>query len=168
LLFFEAMSASAQDAYQAAEAALKAYIRSRGLRETRERYAILKEIYLHLDHFDAEQLYTQLLGRGIKVSRATVYNALQLFVEAGLVRRYLFGEGRMLYERSLGRQQHDHLICLDCGEIEEFCDPQLGLVSESVGRLFGMRPKRHDLVIYASCERPNCSHRKKIPTFDRK
>jgi Fur family ferric uptake transcriptional regulator len=112
--------------YRTAETALKTYIRTQGLRETRERYAILKEIYLNLEHFDAEQLYNQLLARGIKVSRATVYNALQLFVEAGLVRRYLFGEGRMLYERSLGRQQHDHLICVDCGAIEEFLRPPDG------------------------------------------
>ncbi len=154
------MHASPQEAYQSAETTLKTYIRNQGLRETRERYAILAEIYLHLEHFDAEQLYHQLLERGIKVSRATVYNTLQLLVEAGLVRRYLFGEGRMLYERSLGRQQHDHLICLDCGEIREFCDPQMGFVSESVGRLFGMRPRRHDLVIYATCEIPNCPHRR--------
>jgi len=160
LRFFENMNTPAQEVYRTAETALKTYIRTQGLRETRERYAILKEIYLNLEHFDAEQLYNQLLARGIKVSRATVYNALQLFVEAGLVRRYLFGEGRMLYERSLGRQQHDHLICVDCGAIEEFCDPQMGLITESVGRLFHMRPERHDLVIYAACEKPNCPNRK--------
>ncbi len=154
------MHSPAQEAYRSAETALRSYIRSRGLRETKERYALLEEIYLHLEHFDAEQLYQHLLSRGIKVSRATVYNSLQLFVEVGLVRRYLFGEGRMLYERSLGRQQHDHLICLDCGEIQEFCDPQMGLISESVGRLFGMRPKSHELVIYATCEKPSCPNRK--------
>jgi len=154
------MHSSSREAYQSAETTLRNYIRSRGLRETKERYALLEEIYLRLDHFDAEQLYQQLLTRGVKVSRATVYNALQLFVEAGLVRRYLFGQGRMLYERSLGRQQHDHLICLDCGEIQEFCDPQMGLISESVGRLFGMRPKSHELVIYATCEKPSCPNRK--------
>jgi len=73
------MNTPAQEVYRTAETALKTYIRTQGLRETRERYAILKEIYLNLEHFDAEQLYNQLLARGIKVSRATVYNALQLF-----------------------------------------------------------------------------------------
>jgi Fur family ferric uptake transcriptional regulator len=147
------------EALQAAESVLTQYLHARGLRETKERQEILRVIYLELEHFDAETLHRHLLAKNIKVSRATVYNALQLFVEVGLVRRYLFGEGRMLYERSLGRQQHDHLLCEICGEILEFCDPQMGIVTESVGRLFGMRPLRHDLVIYADCPKADCSRR---------
>lgn len=143
-----------------AQAVLEKYLTERGLRRTEERAEVLRAIYEDLTHFDAEGLHKHLLDRGLRVSRATVYNTLDLLVECGLVRRYAFGEGRMIYERSLGRRQHDHLLCADCGYIQEFCDPQLGLVVEGVGRLFHMRPLRHELVIYAHCEIDECPRRK--------
>lgn len=148
-----------------AQATLERYLVENGLRRTRERRAILEIIYQELTHFDAETLYRYLLQKGYKVSRATVYNSLDLFVACGLVKRYSFAGGKMLYERSLGRRQHDHLICEDCGEIQEFCDPSLGPVVEAVGRLFAMQPVRHELVIYARCTRNNCPSKKQTLTF---
>lgn len=146
-------------------AALDAYIVQKGLRRTEERYEILKAIYTELGHFDAEGLHRHLSAKGLRISRATVYNTLELLTECELVKRYAFGTGRMLYERSLGRRQHDHILCLDCGYIEEFCDPQLGPIIASVGALFEKKPVRHELVIYAHCGRDPCPHRSEISTF---
>lgn len=151
-----------------AQIALENYISQKGLRRTSERYEILRAIYTELTHFDAEGLHRHLIGKGYRISRATVYNTLELLTECGLVKRYSFGEGRMLYERSLGRRQHDHILCMDCGHIEEFCDPRLGPIVESAGMFFQMRPTSHELIIYAQCEKPECPNRRKTPTFAEK
>ncbi|MCS7152661.1 MAG: transcriptional repressor [Bacteroidia bacterium] len=149
-------------------AALDNHILQRGLRRTEERYEILRAIYTELTHFDAETLHRHLTEKGMRISRATVYNTLELLVECGLVKRYTFGENRMLYERSLGRRQHDHILCVSCGHIQEFCDPQLGTIVENVGTLFHMKPLRHELVIYAECLRPACPYRQEAITFAEK
>ncbi|MCS7297377.1 MAG: transcriptional repressor [Bacteroidia bacterium] len=146
---------------------LEAYITARGLRRTEERYEILRTIYTELAHFDADTLYHHLLEKGQHISRATVYNTLELLTACGLVKRYSFGEGRTLYERSLGRRQHDHLICMDCGSIQEFCAPELGPIMEGVGRFFHMKPFRHEFIIYAYCQQSECPNRKKSSTFDK-
>ncbi|MCS7162424.1 MAG: transcriptional repressor [Bacteroidia bacterium] len=159
---------SSSEAFQQAQKHLEAYLTQQGLRRTAERTHILRAIYEELMHFDAETLHAHLLKKGLKVSRATVYNTLELFLACGLVRRYSFYEGRMIYERSLGRQQHDHLICLDCGFIQEFCDPQVGFVLQGIERLFRMQSVRHDLVIYARCTDAVCPHRPKVYTFAEK
>lgn len=153
------MSKEALDWLAQARFRLRAYLEASGLRATRERDLILEATYELGSHYDADQLHRYLLDKGIKVSRATVYNTLQLLAEIGLVRRYTFGEGRTLYEWSLGRRQHDHLLCMDCGALIEFCDPQMGSVVEAVGRFFQMRPTYHELVIYAHCEKPDCPRR---------
>ncbi|MCX8112483.1 MAG: transcriptional repressor [Bacteroidia bacterium] len=148
--------------------ALDEHIARKGLRRTEERYEILRAIYSELTHFNAETLHRHLIGKGLRVSRATVYNTLDLLTECGLVKRYSFGSGYTLYERSLGRRQHDHLLCVECGHIQEFCDPQLGSIVESVGALFQMRPIRHELVIHAECTQPECPHRRESATFAEK
>lgn len=142
-----------------AQAILEAYLAEKGLRRTEERTEVLKAIYEELTHFDAESLHKHLQEKGLRVSRATVYNTLDLLVACGLVTRYHFGEGRTLYERTLGRRQHDHLICLDCNLIREFCAPQMGPVIDGVARLFQVKPVQHQLVIYAHCADAACPHR---------
>ncbi|MEM2126322.1 MAG: transcriptional repressor [Candidatus Methanosuratincola sp.] len=144
-----------------AQTALENYISQKGLRRTGERYEILRAIYTELTHFDAEGLHRHLISKGHRISRATIYNTLELLTECGLVKRYNFGEGRMLYERSLGRRQHDHILCLDCGHIQEFCDPKLGPLVHNVSALFDMKSCYHELVIYAHCQKPTCPNREK-------
>ncbi|MCS7188715.1 MAG: transcriptional repressor [Bacteroidia bacterium] len=148
-----------------AKAILEAYLTQKGLRRTEERYKILKAIYEDLTHFDADSLYHHLLKGGYRLSRATVYNTLELLLACGLIKRYTFGEGSTVYERSLGRRQHDHLICLDCGFIQEFCDPQMAYVVEGVGRLFQMKPVQHELIVYAHCLADSCPNRRETYTF---
>ena len=111
---------------EAAHDILAKYLKSSGNRRaTSERYAILDEVMRTQGHFDAEGLYYRLITNGVKVSRATVYNTLDLLQNCGLVSKYRFTENSSRYERSFGRPHHHHLICLGCGDIIEFVNERL-------------------------------------------
>ncbi|MEX0746818.1 MAG: transcriptional repressor, partial [Rhodothermales bacterium] len=102
-----------------------AFLQKRGQRQTPERFTVLEEIYATRDHIDADELYLRLKKSGHRVSRATVYNTLELLIECELVVRHQFGKNQAKYEHAFSYWQHDHLICLDCNELFEFCDPRL-------------------------------------------
>jgi Fur family ferric uptake transcriptional regulator len=89
-----------------------------------------------------------------------VYNTLDLLMECDLVKRHQFGTGQAVYEKSYGFRQHDHLICLDCGEVLEFCDPRVGEIQNMIGQLLDKHIKHHSLVLYGNCTRENCENRK--------
>lgn len=88
-------------------------------RKTPERFVILEKIFSSQAHVGVDTLYKQLLADGYRVSRATVYNTLDLLVEAGLVRRVTLGDGMTRYERVSGSMNHHHLICTRCGKVKE-------------------------------------------------
>ncbi len=137
-----------------------AFIKERGQRQTPERFAVLDEIYAAQDHLDADTLYTRLREKGIHVSRATVYNTLDLLLACDLVVRHQFGSAQAKYERAWAYWQHDHLLCLDCGEIYEFCDPRLQEIQETVAGIYGFEVARHALNIYGHCRKDPCPNRK--------
>lgn len=140
--------------FEAAKETLAVYLKEKRLRTTPERFRILEEVMQGCGHFDADELYTRLRNTGSKISRATVYNSLEVLVSCGIISRYRFGENHSRYEQVLGKPRHDHLICLGCGEIIEFVIDRLGEIEEEVCRENKFKPQHSTLQIFGYCE--NC------------
>ncbi|UHG90449.1 Fur family transcriptional regulator [Spirosoma oryzicola] len=142
-----------------ARAKLEKSLLAKGLRRSGERFAILEEVYSRNDHFDAEELFQAMQQKSYRVSRATVYNTLDVLLDCGLVRKHRFGEddnSKSRYEKSLGRQQHAHLVCTVCHRVKEFCDPRLHLIQTNVGNALQFEVESHSLVFYGQCTDDSC------------
>jgi Fur family ferric uptake transcriptional regulator len=145
----------------AAKETLRAFLSRRKLRTTRERFLLLEEVMRTEGHFDADSLFTSLNRRGLKASRATVYNTLDLLVQSGLLSRYRFGENHSRYEKSIGKPRHDHMICLGCGNIMEFVSKKLEHLQQEVCDEMHFLMEHSTLLIFGRC--PACRAAKRFP-----
>lgn len=134
-------------------------LKNTGLKVTLPRLKILE---LFQDgsqrHMTAEDVYRLLLQEGSDVGLATVYRVLAQFEQAGILSRNHFESGKAVYELNEG-QHHDHLVCLDCGRVEEFYDEQIERRQRAVAQAKGFRIADHALSLYAHCTHENCRHR---------
>ncbi|MCY7408827.1 MAG: transcriptional repressor [Chitinophagales bacterium] len=142
-----------QELFNEVKEIFTSYLIKNKQRKTAERYTILEEIYKRNDHFDAEGLFIELKKKKINVSRATVYNTLELLQECSLIRKHQFGNNTNLarFEKSFGSRQHDHLICIECNKVMEFCDPRIHQISTRMGELLNYNIENHSLILYGHC-----------------
>jgi Fur family transcriptional regulator, ferric uptake regulator len=134
-------------------------LKSSGLKATLPRIKIL-EIFQRatVRHMTAEDVFKILLNEGSDIGLATVYRVLMQFEQAGILSRNHFESGKSIFELNEG-QHHDHLVCLDCGHVEEFFDAQIEARQRAVATERGFALQEHSLALYAHCSRQNCQHR---------
>jgi len=118
-------------------------LKSEGLRYTEQRKAIWEEIRNSNEHRDAEDIYLKLKSNGVSVSRATVYRTIDVLVKNRLVRKMDVGEGRSLFEPRLDDEHHDHMICIDTGNIIEFYNEELENLQDKIAEENGYEVVRH-------------------------
>lgn len=142
-----------QTRLQEARSRLDAHLRREGLRATRQRDAVL-EAFLQSDaHVSVEEICERLHSSHPTIGAATVYRCMGLFVAAGVAKERRFHEGRVRYEPGVGTPHHDHLICLACGEIQEFENPAIERLQDEVAGNRGFHVSYHRLELYGLCPR---------------
>jgi len=136
-------------------------LKSSGLKATLPRIKIL-EVFQKtpVRHLTAEDVYKALLTEGADIGLATVYRVLMQFEQAGLLKRSHFESGKSVFELNEGKH-HDHLVCVDCGRVEEFYDAEIEKRQRAVATSRGFELHDHALSLYAVCTKKNCEYRNK-------
>ena len=136
---------------------LRQYLMDKGFRNTPKSYTILEENYNMEHHFNVDDLYLLMMQKKYHVSKATIYNTIEIFLDAGLIRKHQFGEKTLStssYEKSYFDKQHDHLVIYkqdsdkEIEEIIEFCDPRIQGIKDSIEKAFGVSIDTHSLYFY--------------------
>ncbi|ACL72055.1 ferric iron uptake transcriptional regulator [Thioalkalivibrio sulfidiphilus] len=136
-------------------------LKKAGLKVTLPRMKILELLENSDDrHLSAETIYRQLLEGGEEIGLATVYRVLTQFEQAGLVNRHHFEGNQAVFELERGRH-HDHIICVNCGRVDEFMDSVIEERQKAIAEKFGYTIKDHALTLYGECNKPDCPNREK-------
>lgn len=139
-------------------------LKSSGLKATLPRLKILEVFHTSpRRHLAAEDVYKFLLADNSDIGLATVYRVLQQFADAGILKRSHFDEGKSVFELDEGTH-HDHLVCLDCGAVEEFYDAEIEARQQHVAQSRGFELREHALSLYARCRRQDCPHKLAMQT----
>jgi Fur family transcriptional regulator, ferric uptake regulator len=142
-------------------------LKNAGLKATVPRLKIIKLFEASkVRHLTAEDVYRQLLHDGFDIGLATIYRVLTQFEQAGLLTRHHFESGKAVFELNEGRH-HDHLVCLQCGRVEEFFDAEIENRQAKVAQERGFAISEHALYLYAECVKPRCPHRKETADENR-
>jgi Fur family ferric uptake transcriptional regulator len=142
-----------QDVQTTVKEIFSEYIEKKGHRKTPERFAILDEVYARDGHFDVESLYIHMKNHSYRVSRATLYNTMELLLDCGLVIKHQFGKNIAQFEKAYSCKQHDHIICTTCGRVDEFCDPRIHEIEKTVSNVMKYRLSHHSLYFYGTCKK---------------
>ncbi len=141
---------------EAAHKEFTSFLKKGDNRITPERFEVLDHAMDYKGHFGADELYIKMRTSNSDISRATVYNTVELLAQCGLVVKRNFGENKTRYESIVNKKLHDHLICTNCGTIKEFSEPKIQKIVKELSVAIGFEPDSYSLNIYGKCTNPNC------------
>ncbi len=134
-------------------------LKDTGLKATLPRLKILDLFQRSSErHLSAEDVYRLLVAEELDVGLATIYRVLTQFEQAGILRRHHFESGKAVFELDKG-DHHDHIMCIECGHVEEFYDPEIESRQSEIAAKMGFKVRDHAMYLYAECTRPNCPNK---------
>jgi Fur family ferric uptake transcriptional regulator len=135
---------------------LRRFLKRAEHRITPERFEILDYAIDYEGHFGADDLYVKMKNANCNISRATIYNTVDLLANCGILSKRNFGENKTRFESNIGKKSHDHLICVNCGAIKEFTEPRIEKIIKEVSNEIGFDVSGYSFNIFGKCSNPNC------------